>query len=698
MRIFADKSPARGQTSIEYLLLLAVVAVVVIASFSSGSLVDQVHNAAGGYYGTASKVIMDSDGYNAASGRDVDSPQPIPGGWCPVSCPPSGSSGFNVIYRACECPPPAFGGASCSGNGHCGPGQTCQGPMVSCNGVSACTCPDGRPCDASGNCAVCSLDCSSIPNSSPDPTCTKCQCNSGTLLNGCALCDPCYTALDGVTCTPVACPSLTTQWCDSSRPSSCECACDLGTIWNGSACTYCQSTAGGECTKPPVTTPLPPGQCPPTTPQTCVPYTCPNTMYCDTTANACKCPSPTTCWNGSACVDPPCTCSPSTACPSTNGCAHNSCGTSCGTCSTGQSCSTDPSGNTPGTCSCPVVLACGPGTPYNCGVDSCGGSCGTCPTGSTCPNPTEPSTCVPCTTPPLCGTDNCGTDGCGDSCGACPAGQCSNLTGGPGTCGCIADPTTCTVPTTVCGSTLGEDNCGDVCVGKENLCPNGDTCDMLDGTCMCGPVCIPYTQCGSSSGYTQCPNGTQPSCTAVPGNCTTEMGPGFECSADDICVCKPSGVCVAKYQCGSTDGVDSNCPNISCDTATTVSCAIQFGRPDFSCTNNVCVCQSDGHTCNPSYMCGSDVGTDNCGKTCYTAPVSDCSEFGPGYSCNDSNQCTCTPGQCPTGAQCGADTCGNAGFCNPNAPNPALPVVIIKVVLTGNAVQEDNVQPEQHAD
>ncbi len=104
MKIPVFHNPSRAQTSIEYLLLLAVVAVVVIASFSQGSLISQVHDSAQGYYNTITNVIMNSDA----------KPLPIPGGWCPVTCP-SGSSG-TVIYRSCECPAPAFGGAYCTGS------------------------------------------------------------------------------------------------------------------------------------------------------------------------------------------------------------------------------------------------------------------------------------------------------------------------------------------------------------------------------------------------------------------------------------------------------------------------------------------------------------------------------------------------------------------------------------------------------
>jgi Flp pilus assembly pilin Flp len=47
-----------GQSSLEYLLLLAVVAVVVIAAFGHGALIDQLHNTSEDYYNSVTKVIM----------------------------------------------------------------------------------------------------------------------------------------------------------------------------------------------------------------------------------------------------------------------------------------------------------------------------------------------------------------------------------------------------------------------------------------------------------------------------------------------------------------------------------------------------------------------------------------------------------------------------------------------------------------
>jgi Flp pilus assembly pilin Flp len=93
MKTTADHTYRRAQTSVEYLLLLTVVAVVVIASFSPGSLIDQVRISAASYYTSITKIIQ---------GNAV--PAPIAGGLCPAG---PGET------PACECPVPAFGGAPC---------------------------------------------------------------------------------------------------------------------------------------------------------------------------------------------------------------------------------------------------------------------------------------------------------------------------------------------------------------------------------------------------------------------------------------------------------------------------------------------------------------------------------------------------------------------------------------------------------
>ena len=82
-----------GQVALEYMILFAVVAVVVLFSFREGNLLSQARVSSEGYFNSVTRVIMG------------DKPEPINGGWCPPS--PSGQS-------ACSCPAPAFGGNPCS--------------------------------------------------------------------------------------------------------------------------------------------------------------------------------------------------------------------------------------------------------------------------------------------------------------------------------------------------------------------------------------------------------------------------------------------------------------------------------------------------------------------------------------------------------------------------------------------------------
>lgn len=363
MKMSCSHNPCRGQTSLEYLLLLAVVAVVVIASFRQGALISQVHDSAQGYYNSITRVILG------------ENPQPINGGWCQVICPPPGSYGTPVMYETCACPEPAFGGDYCSGSG-----------KVTCQGVTACSCPPGQQClPPDGHCGCPNnLICGGPPNSGPKGSitstdCSQCICPLGSTYdyidNACdQRCPAMCTTWNGTACVPVVCP--TNMTCNpNATSSSVECACNQGTKYVGPGCAYCTTPINGQCS-----TSL--------DGQTCVGQPCPSNLYCDTTPgdpyyNQCRCPSPTTCWNGSLCVNPSgdgsCNCTPTTPCPSSNGCGTDSCGNVCGTCSGANRCSaTD---GTPGTCGCAQGTGCGKDT---CGPDTCGNpnGCGVCASGT----------------------------------------------------------------------------------------------------------------------------------------------------------------------------------------------------------------------------------------------------------------------------------------------------------------------------
>lgn len=141
MKDFCTDNPCRGQTALEYLLLMAVVAVVVIASFKPGSLISQVHDASQGYYNTVTRVIM-------GVGSDAK-PAKINGGWCSVTCPAGGINNFQNIYSVCGCPQPAFGGDYCPGVG-----TTVTCPAGGTSGTSACPLGAEIICTGSINFAV----------------------------------------------------------------------------------------------------------------------------------------------------------------------------------------------------------------------------------------------------------------------------------------------------------------------------------------------------------------------------------------------------------------------------------------------------------------------------------------------------------------------------------------------------------------
>ena len=100
MKFFQKKA----QTAIEYLLLLALVAVVVIISFSN--LLPRVKDSSGQYFVKATESIM---GQNA---RRVN------GGWCDWGEPAlvQGSVTQCMQNRLCDCPPPFGTGDICAGS------------------------------------------------------------------------------------------------------------------------------------------------------------------------------------------------------------------------------------------------------------------------------------------------------------------------------------------------------------------------------------------------------------------------------------------------------------------------------------------------------------------------------------------------------------------------------------------------------
>ncbi len=686
------RRPTLGQTSLEYLLLLAVVAVIIIAGLGPNtaghpSLLGRIHDSAQDYYSTVTRVIM---GENPR--------KTIDGNWCPVTCPKG--AGPAVIYRSCECPAPAFGGKNCEdvtnpNYGNCGPNQTCNGAEVDCSGAGSVpcgNCPSGQICvpvspsNPTGCACANSSYCSSIPNSSPDLSCTKCDCNSGTFWNPikktCDYCQSqngnCTTSTDGVSCSVVGCTQGkicntktnqcqcdlcstfdTTQnqcvnigtticnpalnwWCDPSQPPGTLCQCNSGSVPNpnGSGCIVCP---GGNCTAK-----------------------CDLCSTFDTTQNQCVNIGTTICnpalnwW-----CDP--SQPPGTLCQCNSGFIPNPNGSGCIVC---------PGGN----CSASCPLAC----------QTMNGS----------------GVCLPTTS---CGSNNCGQDSCGGICGPCSGGNCSNTSGGPGTCTCptgealdstgtcvpcaalgmetTASGTCCTPGPSCAGSNCGQDSCGVSC----GICPPvGGTPDMTQCSnnniantpghcqvpqCTDNTGCVPTSECEGVFGILPCGKCTAPS----PNYCPPAGNPAA--NTCDACSMKcTNGPCTLMPNdlCGSR-GVDKS--GVSCPVCPSVPCPA--GQTCLLDSNGLysCKCVPDGATCNPIDGFCNGVGTDNCGNYCFTAPL----------TCNtavdiQAGAVTCSNGRClkcvpdpsictPLDGYCngdGLDNCGDFCFTAPqtcNTPN-----------------------------
>jgi hypothetical protein len=513
VKMSAANSPTRGQTSLEYLLLLMVVAVIVIASFSSNSnsLVSQIHDAAGGYYNTVTSVIM-GNGNKTIDGRQIT---PVPGGWCPITCTAAGF-GPTVMYGACECPAPAFGGASLPsscppGIVQCAAGQTCSGQEVTCGAASGSnpptilpcgSCPTGQICvsDGAGG-SKCScpganpLQCGGVNGtpvySAPDSTCTQCQCYAGTLHNGCTYCqssnNQCTTSFDGQTCVPITtsstgCPD--NMNCDTSTNI---CQCNLNTHWDQSAnggnggCVYCQNSCMTYNA---------------TTLKCDTPVICPDptTMYCNPNAidknNECACISGYKYTTGPGCVLCTHVCT-----------ATYQCGSSVGVDDCGMACTNA----TAGSCDNPVSL----GLPSGFTTCSASGQC-VC-------NPQE-ETC----TPGQCGPDTCGKPNmCQCTTGECATSAASQLI--PGTQTKISANTCCTPGPTCsgqCGSTAGVDDCGNTCTALAGTCQSG-TC--INGACLSGCTSN-ATPCPTDQ--ICCPNGQTCVGGACQAQCTSPISVG----------------------------------------------------------------------------------------------------------------------------------------------------------------------------
>ena len=431
MRILKSKSPTRAQTVLEYMLILAVVGGIVLSSIVF--LTPKINRSSEGYYNSVSRVMMG------------EVPAPINGGWCPVEAPNTqvGAADNYTIYRTCECPAPAFGGA------YCDPTASFDGNNVSCQGarctptgscVPQCANKQCGPNGCGGSCGFCSflqycssstglctcpnLTCDTSKNLVPNSTCSDCIC-------------PQYAPWDPVQnkCVypsgPVVCPLGTgliynTHW-NPNDPSSLPCICPIYSYWNAqqNRCVY----------------PSFPWYCPNNLIPN--PYFDPNATAGTPNSFACICPQYTH-------YDPP-----------TNSCVSN------GpiVCNPALNWAPDPTG---------TQCWCYAGFYFDCSLNVCVHL-----------NGAPPPVCTS-----ACSGSNCGcSNGC--SCGTCGASStCSGASGGAGQC-LLLCPTQ-SLYTAQCGSvTLPGANSGSTSTGQ---CPSGCT-GTISAVCNNGAFSITTDTC-----------------------------------------------------------------------------------------------------------------------------------------------------------------------------------------------------------
>lgn len=605
-----------AQTAIEYLLILAVVAAIVLAS--QKVLLPKVQNSAEGYYNNVTDVILS---------RNV---QAISGGWCPVECPPvSGNPqacGNPIRYRTCECPAPAFGGAYCPNDSLVKGNMVCQGDRCQCTGLKSCdnTCTD-QSCSAltpacdqvtfgSNNCnppQSCFRVGPPCPTCIPDPN----QCNAptpacGQTTTGTGNCGPCTKT--GPSCCVPNQPDDTcgTDNCGNSydkcvSPKTCQsgqcllpASCNTWGNWSSCPATICgqSGTQTRSCTI------CGPGGCPADETQPCSGNTCPA---------------------GQSCVNGLCCTAVDGTCNSWGDCSAAACGTS-GT----QTCTS----STPSQCG---------GNPAPTSQDCTGTAC---PAGQTCTS----GTCV---------VTNCPATTVNVSCvGAVniPAGNEHNSFGINCPLSCYANGVSAQFDCVQGAWTLIRDCASNNC--PTTLTNNGCTVTFptnngnQTGTC---------SGTGCSGTVTGNCSGTSWSVTGACAQCGDGIKNGTEaCDGGDLGgqICQTQGFAGGTLKCNSTcDGYDTSgctmCGNNQIDAGevcdgTAVNgqtCASQgFGAGTLKCNSS---CSGyDTSDCGP-VACGDGVCTKptetclNCAQDC-GAPINQTatiSSFGPAPCGTDIN-------------------------------------------------------------
>lgn len=232
------KSRCKAQSAVEYLLLLAIVGVVVIAGFQA--FLPKTQKTTEGYFNTVSRAIVGGSGTNEDGTSFNNDPKPIDGGWCGLDgqpltnrtekCESQLPCGVQVRYRECACPRPAFGGKHCMDD----PNKRADA-VVTCDSVTECP-----KCDpASDPCILLNPQATGCEQAQGITQCSKKACTIYAPCGNCTGEKPANTetCMGSSSETAQAWTIVTLQTCLSSRPA-CSVYCQPGKTVNsgGTAC------------------------------------------------------------------------------------------------------------------------------------------------------------------------------------------------------------------------------------------------------------------------------------------------------------------------------------------------------------------------------------------------------------------------------------------------------------------------------
>jgi len=158
---------------------------------------------------------------------------------------------------------------------------------------------------------------------------------------------------------------------------------------------------------------------------------------------------------------------------------------------------------------------------------------------------------------------------------------------------------------TTCGSSLGDDGCGEDCSGEGTLCSEGETC--TDGSCVVDEVCVESWSCG---GWTTCAAEEQTRTCTDANACGTELLKPIETQA---CVedCVESWSCSDWATCTDEEQTRTCTDDNSCGTNMTqpieLTSCVENCTSEISCGSwDECLSDSQTRTCTDDNSCIAD--------------------------------------------------------------------------------------------